>query len=888
MTRRTMNWWQRFWRQKEMDEQLGKELGFHLEQHANELIAQGYTPDEARRQARLALGGQTQVEEECREARGIRWLEDFLQDLRYGFRTLWHNPGFAAIALLTMALGIGANTAIFSVISATLLRPLPFRDSNRLVFLSTTTPGGCTECWHGKIGFSDPNFLDLQEQNRVFEHMAAFGGAGFTLTGVESPQYIKGGSATAGFFPTLGIQPVLGRTFVAADEQQGQDHVVLLSDSLWKQRFGSDAKVVGTTIHLDTVPYTVVGVLPPGSDLVMPGHYGPRDLWVPKVLSHAAPRGSNHLQVIARVKPGVTLRQAEEDASIIMARLASQYPDAAGFGAKLVPVQQELTGDIRPVLLVLFGAVGLVLLIACGNVANLQSTHASGRHKEIAVRTALGATPARIMRQLLTESLLLALIGGALGCLLSASGSKLLLGLRSSGLSSQTAITFDLPVLAYSLALSLLTGILFGLPPALQCAGGRWHGALKLSGRTSAGEGGGRVRNFLTVGEIALSMVLLAGAGLLLRSFVSLLQVDPGFSTKNVMVVSFALPRYSYSDSTRQAAFYSQVMEQARALPGVKAVGAIDDLPLTQNSDSDRISIADHPQFNGEKSYPTPQERLVTPDYFRAMGIPLMDGRSCSNADPSTPLAIIVNQSFAHAYFAGENPIGQRIKFGPPDAISPWINVVGVVGDVRSAALANMPAAEIYACYHQNALRYNPLAHMYLVVLTTGSDQDVTHALLERIRALDSNLPLPKMQPMDAIYAESIAARRFNMLLLGTFALIAVVLAAVGIYGVISYSVICRTQEIGVRLALGAMRLHILRMILGRGLVLTLTGVVIGVAGALAFTRVLSSMLYHVSPTDALTFTAVGLLLATVAMCATYLPARRATKIDPMVAMRSE
>jgi len=884
-----LTWWQRFWRRKQMDEQLEKELGFHLELHTNELIAQGYTLEEARRQACLALGGQAQVEEECREARGTRWLEDFLQDLRYGFRTLWHKPGFAATALLTIALGIGANTAIFSVISATLLRPLPFRDSNQLVFLSTMTRGGCNECWHGKIGFSDPNFLDLQEQNNVFENMAAFSGAGFTLTGVEDPQYIKGGAATAGFFATLGIQPVLGRTFVVADQQPGQDHVVLLSNSLWKQRFGSDAKVVGTTIHLDTVPYTIIGVLPPGSDLVMPGHYGPRDLWVPKVLSRAAPRGSNHLEVIARIKPGVTLHQAQEDASIIMARLASQYPDAAGFGARLVPVQQELTGDIRPVLLVLFGAVGLVLLIACGNVANLQMTHASGRHKEIAVRTALGATPARIMRQLLTESLLLALVGGALGCLLAASGGKLLLGLRSSGLSSQTAITFDLPVLAYSLALSLLTGILFGLPPALQCTGSRWYGSLKLSGRTSAGEAGARVRNFLTTGEIALSMVLLAGAGLLLRSFISLLQVDPGFSTKNAIAVFFALPRYSYPDATRQAAFYRQVMEQAGALPGVKAAGAIDDLPLTQNSDSDRISIAEHPQFNGEKNYPTPQERLVTPGYFRAMSIPLIDGRACSDSDSSTaPPAIIVNQGFAHAYFANENPIGQRIKFGPPDANSPWINVVGVVGDVRSAALATMPAAEIYACYHQNTLRYNPLPHMYLVVLTTGSDQAVTHALLDKIRALDSNLPLPQVQPMDDIYAESIAARRFNMLLLSIFALMAVVLAAVGIYGVISYSVVSRTQEIGIRLALGAVRFHILRMILWRGLALTLTGVVIGMAGALAFSRVLRSMLYHVSPTDALTFTAVALLLAIVAMCATYLPARRATKIDPMVAMRSE
>ncbi|HYL93572.1 MAG TPA: ABC transporter permease, partial [Alphaproteobacteria bacterium] len=778
------------------DRELDEEIRSHMEMARRDRMAQGESAAEADAAVRREFGNVSLVKEVTREIWGWASVERLAQDVRYALRTLCHKPGFAVITLLTLALGIGANTAIFSVINAALLRPLPFRDSNRLVFLWATTPDGCAECWHGVQSLSDPNFLDIREQNTVFESMGVFGGQGFTLTGMDNPQFLKAGRVTAGYFEVLGIQPLLGRTFIAEDEKIGRDHVVLLSYNLWRQRFAADQKIVGATIHLDTIPYTVLGVLPAGSDLILPGHYGARDLWVPVKLSRDAPRGSSHLPVIARIRTGVTLRQAQENASLIMARIAKQYPDAANFGVKVVPAQREITGDIRPVLLVLFGAVGLVLLIACVNVAHLQLAQASGRLKEIAVRAALGASRVRIIRQLLTESILLALMGGALGTLLGAWGSGLLVGLRPAGLPQEAAITFDFRVLAYSLALSLLTGVLFGLAPAMQSITNKWNESLKSSGRTSAmGETGTRLRNFLTVAEVALSMVLLIGAGLMLRSFSKLLQVDPGFSTKNVTTLRFSLPRYSYPDGARQSGFYRQVMEQARALPGVKAVGAIDDLPLTSDKDSDRISIADHPQFNGDKNHASPQERWVTPDFFRAMSIPVMSGRTCSESDLSTgPQVIMINQTFARTYFANENPIGQRIKFGPPDSNNPWITVVGVAGDVRDNNLAINPDSEIYACYQQDTLLYNPRAHMTMVVLTAGDGKPLANALLGKIRELDGNLPLPTVLPMEAVYAESIAARRFNMLLLSIFAVMAMTLAAIGIYGVISYSVVRRTQ----------------------------------------------------------------------------------------------
>jgi putative ABC transport system permease protein len=815
-------------------------------------------------------------------------MTTLLQDIRYAVRLLLRNPGFAALTALTLALGIGANTAIFSVLSAILLRPLPFKDSSRLTFVWTTMPGGCDACWHNEIGFSDPNFLDLHDQNNVFEEMGAFEGAAFTLTGVDHPHYIKGGAATAGFFPTLGIEPLLGRTFRPDDEQEGK-RVVVLSHGLWKERFGSDRTIVGSLIHLDTIPYTVIGVLPPASDLVMPGHYGARDLWVPAVLSSNAPRGSNHLNVIARIKTGVTLRQAQENASVIMVRLAKQYHDAADFNVNLVPAQREVTSDIRPVLLILFGAAGFLLLIACANAANLQLTRASGRQKEISIRTALGASRVRLVRQLLTESVILALIGGTGGVWLAFWGRRLLLRLSPGGW-MQVAVPFDSPVLGYSLALSLLTGLLFGLAPALRCTTARWNEALKVPGTTSAaGEEGSGARSFLTVAQMALSLALLAGAGLLLRSFAGLLRVDPGFSTRKVVTALFDLPKYSYPDQEKQAGFYRELMEQIRTLPGVKAVAAIDDLPLTSDSDSDRLTIADHPQFNTEKNYATPQERLVTPDYFRAMSIPLIAGRMFSEADNlrGEPV-VIVNQNFARRLFASEDPIGQRLMFGPPTSQNPWMTVVGVVGDVRDSSLASEPGIEIYASYLQKTLRYNPLPHMNLIVLTAADDKSVVNGLLQKVRILDKDLPAPAARPMDSVYAASIAARRFSMLLLGLFAGLAVLLAGIGIYGVISFSVARRTREIGIRMALGAPRRRILQLVLYRGMMLATIGVVAGVSLALALTRVLAGMLFGVSTTDALTFVSVALLLLAVALGATYLPARRATKVDPLLALRSE
>jgi len=881
-----------------------EELAQHLEDRYKELLASGAGREDATRATLGELSNSEWLARELRRVERSITLEPIIlgtnrrshllgalwQDVGYGLRLLRKHPGFTMVTMLTLALGIDANTAIFSIVNATLLRPLSYPNPDQIVMVWGTNPGGFG--WRGKTGFSALNFLDYQEQNQVFAHLATFNDADFTLTGVDNPERIRGARVTAAFFSVLEVKPMLGRTLLPEDEQAGQDRVVVLSYDLWQRRFGSDPKMIGQTIRLDATGYTVVGVLPQSFDFTIPEFSGSKALWIPAVIPRNERRGSKYLSVIARLKPGVTLRQAQEEMDAITNRLTQEYGTEMGkFGTKLVPLQEEIVGDTRPVLCLLFGAVGLVLLIACSNVANLQLARASTRQKEIAIRTALGASRGRVVRQLLTESVLLFVIGGALGVVLASWGIRLLTTLGPAGIPHGTTVTIDSVVLVYSVGLSLVTGILFGLAPALQSAPTRISESLKEGGKISASSSsGGRLRNLLTISEVALSVILLIGAGLLIRSFVRLLQVTPGFETRNILTVRLTLPRYSYPEATTQAAFYAQLIEHVNALPGVRATGATNDLPPAKGSHSSGISIEGRPPVDGSSAALAVQQRLATPDYFRVMGIPLIAGRAFSEADTSsTSPVVVINQTFARRFFPNENPIGQHLKLGAAEGSNQWLTIVGVVGDVRGFGLDKLPNSEMYlSSEQQNFLPYNPLPQMYLVVRTANDPSSLAAPVLGAVRALDKDLPLPQAQTMEAFLAASIAERRANMLLLGVFAMVAMILAGVGIYGVISYSVAQRTHEIGVRVALGAQSRHVIVLVVGNGMKLALIGIAIGLGGAAALTRLMQSLLFGVTPTDVVTFAAVSVALMIVAFVACYLPARRAMKVDPMIALRNE
>lgn len=880
--------WRALFHKDDLERELEAELRFHLERDAAQNLESGMSAEEAHYAALKSFGGMEQAKEECRDARGSRLIEELWQDLRYGARNLRKHRGFSLIAILTLALGIGANTAIFSVVNATLLRPLPYQKPDQLVMAWGTNPGGFG--WRGKSGFSAPGFRDYQQQNHVFEHMATFNSVDFTLVGADNPEPIRGGMVTAEFFDVLAVQPVLGRAFVPDDAQSGRDHVVMLNYSLWQRRFGSDQHIVGQTIRLDGTPYTVIGVLPKGFDFTIPEYFESRDLWFPAVLPQEdSERGHKYLSVVARLKPEVTLPGAEQDMGIISARLAQAYPGTmTGFGVKLVPLHEQFVADIRLVLLLLFGAVGFVLLIACANVANLQLARGSTRQKEIAIRTALGASRGRMLRQLLTESMLLAVIGGTLGLLLALWGINLLMKLGPAGIPHGTMVTVDFTVLGYCLVVSLFTGILFGLAPALQSTPAELSDPLKMGGRNSAARAGGlRLRRLLTVCEVALSLILLIGAGLLIRSFAGLLQVNPGFETRNILTVRFDLPKYSWPDESRQSAFYAEVLERVKALPGVTAAGVTDELPPKMGGHSRTFAIEGRGPIDEPDQSLAVQDRLVSADYFRVMGIPLISGRAFSDSDlGSAPPVALINQDFARRFFPGENPIGKHLEFG---SANQWITILGIAGDVRGFGLDKQPKSEIYLPYQQQSLlASNRLPHMHLVVRTAGDPNALAAAVLQSVREVDKDLPRPKVRTMETVLAASIAERRSNMLLLGVFAVIALLLTGVGIYGVISYSVAQRTQEIGVRIALGAQSRDVMTLVMRNGMSLVLMGIVIGLAGSFALTRWMASLLFQISTTDYLTFTMTALLLTAIALLACWVPARRATKVDPLIALKYE
>lgn len=802
----------------------------------------------------------------------------FLQDLRYGIRMLAKSPGFTAVAVLTLALGIGANTSIFSVVNAVLLRPLPFRDSGRLMVLSETNER------QPHVSVSYPNFFDWRQQNHVFEDMASFQPRDFNLAGVSEPESIGGAAVSSSLLRTLGIKGILGRDFLPDEDKKGAEPVVMLSYGLWQRRFGGEASAVGKTLTLDGKPFTIIGVLPPQFMLYEEAQvYTPIGVWMDADMMD---RGAhNDTSVVARLKPGVTMPQAQADMDTIARQLEQQYPTTnKGYRVEMISLRDKFVGDSRPPILVLFAAVGLVLLIACVNVTNLLLARGMARTREIAIRSALGASRVRVVRQLLTEGLTLALMSGALGSLLGAWGIAGLVALIPESFIMGAPIVVDRRVLAFTAALSLFAVIISCLAPALQASKPDLNETLKESGRTSSG-GIHRLqlRNLLAVSEIALALLLLIGAGLMMKSFARLLAVDPGFNPESVLTMSLSLRGPKYEKPEQITAFCRQALQRVRALPDVRYSALGTELPLTDNHSRSDITIEGQPIPEIDK-FPHPDFHVVSPDYFKVMGIPLVRGRAFTEADtPQAPGVVLISQSLARRFWPEGDAVGKTILIGHPAPKNPPLTIVGVAGDTKQYGLAAATRWEVYLSYLQR-----PTGNFRVVVRTLTNPENIAAAVKSGLRGVDRDVPISEVETMRNVVSDSVGMQRMTMFLLGLFAALAIVLAAVGIYGVISYSVGQRTHEIGIRMALGGERRDVLWFVLGKGLALTLFGVGAGLIGALALTRFLSSLLYGVSATDPYIFCGVSLFLMVVALLASYIPARRATKVDPMIALRYE
>lgn len=808
-------------------------------------------------------------------------MQNLLQDLRYAFRLLARSPGFTAIAILTLALGIGANTAIFSVVNGVLLRPLAFRDPSRLVIVAEKSP-------FPTISTSYQNYVDWRDQSRTFESLEATRGTNLTLTGGGEAERLTARMATAGLFPLLGIDASVGRTFLAAEDKAGGTPVALLSYGLWQRRFGGSREIIGKPINLDSQPYTVVGVLPSGFQVLQPA-----DVFVPFVPWAATlPDDRNwHPGIIAvgRLKPGVSREQSRAEMVGITKRLEQQYPDYnTGTSADVVGLQEQMVQNVRPALILLLGAVSLVLLIACVNVANLLLARAGARGKEVAIRTAMGAGRARVIRQLLTESVLLSLGGGVLGIFLAWVSLGPLLKISAGSVPQVVPIELDRWVLVFTFVMSLLTGLFFGLVPALRTAKLDLRETLNEGSRGStSGPGQHRLRGVLVASEMALAVLLLVGSGLLLRSFSRLQDVPPGFQADHLLVADIPLSETAYAKPEQRYEFFDRLVERAKVLPGVRSAGAASFLPVSGGGSIIHFNITGHPPKTPH-DYVAAGYRTVTPNYLETLGVPLLRGRLLTPADnDKAPAVAVINASMANKCFPGENPLGKRIQLGAtPDKDVPTMEIVGVVGDVRPG-LGVDPQTEMYLPYRQADLVL-PVFQLSFVLRTAADPQLQTSALRSALAEIDPNEPLVNVRTMEDNMAATAAQPRFRTWLIGIFAAVALVLAAVGVYGVMSYTVTQRTSEIGIRVTLGAQPGDVFRTIVGEGLRLALAGVGAGIVAALAMTRLLQSFLYGVSAYDPLTFFGVAFLLTMVAVAASFFPARRATLVDPMVALRYE
>ena len=867
---------------RKLEQELEDEIRSHLDLQIADYQRQGMSLEEARRAARRSFGGVEQMKEAYRDKSRLRWVEDMWQDLRYAVRMLLKQPVFTLAAVLTLSLGIGANTAIFTIINAVLLRPLPFDDPGRLVVVWQTNPQ--RDSFQGLV--SPPDLGDWQRQCRSLEQLAAFMPRGVSLTGVADPEHLPGSHVSANLFPLLGVEPLLGRNFRPAEDGPQGDRVVIVSYGFWQRRFGGALDLIGKTLTLNGAAHTVVGVMPPAFQFPIQGQFPipPSELWLPLGLDPGrVSRESRDLFTVGRLKPTTTLPQAQAELAAIARQLEQQYPQSnAGFGVSVVGLHEQIVKGLRPALLVLLGAVAFLLLIACANVANLLLARAAARRKEIALRAALGAGRRRLLRQLLTESLLLALLGGACGLALAVWTVDVLAGALPATMARAGEVSVDRQVFGFTLIVSLLTGLIFGLAPAWQAARLDLNEALKEGGGQGPGGAGPmRLRRLLVVGEVALALVLLVGAGLLIRSFHRLQQVSPGFNPERVVAVPFVLPPAQYREGNARAAFVEQVLQRVKALPGVQSAGVVTTLPFSGDISTGTFTVEGRPPAAGESD--VANRRGATPDYFRAMGIPLVKGRAFTAHDTvDAPAVVIINETMARRYFPGVDPLGKRIvsPAGPGGVV---MTVVGVVGDVKNAGLDEEPKPEFYYCYFQNRLRF-----MVLAVRTATEPQALIAALRREVWAVDKDLPLANIATLEQLLGKTVAQRRLTMLLLGAFAAVALALAALGVYGLLSYGVAQRQHEIGIRLALGARAADVIGLIVWEGMALALLGLALGLAAALGLTRLMASLLFGVTPGDPATFAAVALLLTLVALLACFLPARRAAKVDPMVALRYE
>jgi putative ABC transport system permease protein len=858
------------------DRELDEEIASHLEMHVEDNLRRGMEPAEARRQALIKLGGVDQTKELYRERRSLPFLETLVQDLRYAVRTLRMSPGFTAVAATTLALGIGVNTAIFSIVDAVLLRPLPFPDADRLVLVwATNAASGATE-----DVASYPDFEEWKAQAASFAAVAAFTTRSMTVSGADEAALVPAMQVTPGFFETLGTGPAMGRALRAGEDQAGAAHVAVITDALWKERFGGRPDVLGQPVRMNEETFTVVGVMPPGVK-ISPG--AAEQVYVPIVRDPS--RNHGFLRVVARLRPGIPIARARAEMDLLTRRLAQQYPASnRSVGANVVPLVHAVVGKLRPGLLIFLGVVTLVLLIACANVANLSLARSAARRREIAVRAALGAGRRRIVRQLLTESIVLSLAGGGLGLLLSSWTARVLVAVltRTFQVPRIEGAGTDVRVLGFTLAVSLATGIVFGLAPALTAASPDLQG-LRESGRTATGgRRARRVRGALVVAETALALVLLAGAGLLLRSLLALRSTAPGFQAHNLLAVDFWLPRTRAASSSERQRFFERATGRVAAVPGVRATALVANLPLGGGYDTLGFQIPGRPAPAGAKGFKA-QFNIASAGYFRTMGIRVIEGREFGGQDgESAPPVIVVNETAGRQFWPGEDPIGKQIVLS---AASAPRTVVGEVEDVRQLGLGVAPQPEIFLCNLQPG---PPWPWLTLVVRTSEDAAALAGTIRAAAASTDRDVPIAQVRTMEAVLAASLAQPRVYAALLGAFAALALALASVGLYGVVSYTVAQRTHEMGIRVALGADRRDLVRLVLRQGLLLSLAGTLIGVLAAIGLTRVLTHVVPTVRPGDPLTLAAVAAVLIAVALAASVLPARRASRIDPTVALRCE
>ena len=872
-------------RHREVETELDEELRFHFDREVQKLIARGMSEEEARRTARMAFGAHEQAKEDCREARGTSFIELTLDDAKYAVRQLIGNPTFSIVMILTLALSIGANSAIFSVINGVLLKRLPYPEPEQLVriFLSSHE--------YPKFPLNPWDFLDFRARNRSFEAIAAFTRGDVQLSGEGEPVKLNGFGITSGYFRVLGLHPELGREFDFQAEIPGNGLQVVISDRLWRTRFGADPGIVGRKITMNMQPFTVIGVMPAGTE--HPGNeyhsvaYGESvDVWWPfSFAGNSSQRGSHYIEGIGRLKPGVTADRALAEMNAIMAQIGREHSNNNGWKVLVIPLYSEVVGASRQMLLVLLGAVGIVLLIACANAANLLMARASARQREIAVRLAMGAPRLRIIRQLLTESLLLSCFGGAVGLLLAFGGVRALVLLLPADFPRANDIHISWPVLLFTFGISMATGILFGLAPAMQASRtDPKDGLQKASRGTTAGKHQNRLRSALVMAEVGLASVLLIAAGLMLRTFLNLVHLDPGFKQDHLLTASVSLPHEKYKANKDRTFFYTQLMSSLNALPGVESAGAGSDLPWTgydENAGGFRI----------EGKTPQPGEEFharyhaATPGYFRAMGIPLLAGRAFNDGDKDgAKNAFVINQTMAKHYWPNEDPTGKRLSFSDdPKKDSDWTTVVGVVGDVKDHP--NSPGTEAAFWYPEYQ---SPDFDMLIAMRTQSDPKQAIDSLRGTVHQLDPELAVADIKLMDQITDSAVSTPRFTFALVGLFAGLAIMLAAIGAYGVISYTVGQRASEFGLRVALGAQRGDLLRMVLGHSARLAIPGTLIGVILALSLSRVVRGLVYQVSPTDPVVMTAVVLLVLFIALLASYIPARRAAATDPMTTLRTE